>query len=131
MKKILFSALLVCFAQLNAQICFSPATNFAAGSVPYGICKGDFNGDGKVDLAVANYSSNNITVSLGDGIGNFPLFKAKNSHCKFTRMWQNTCGRVMQRHTKMSRHAHQLAAHYSVISSCRAAHGKRTRQSKT
>ena len=32
---------------------------------------GDFNGDGKADLAVANYSSNNVSVLLGNGNGTF------------------------------------------------------------
>jgi hypothetical protein len=32
---------------------------------------GDFNGDGKQDLAVANAGSNNVSILLGDGAGNF------------------------------------------------------------
>ena len=32
---------------------------------------GDFNGDGKQDLAVANVSSNNVSILLGDGAGSF------------------------------------------------------------
>ena len=32
---------------------------------------GDFNGDGKPDLAVANHGSNNVSVLLGDGTGSF------------------------------------------------------------
>ena len=32
---------------------------------------GDFNGDGKQDLAVANYSSSTVSVLLGDGSGGF------------------------------------------------------------
>ena len=32
---------------------------------------GDFNGDGKLDLATANYASNNISVLLANGSGNF------------------------------------------------------------
>ena len=31
----------------------------------------DFNGDGKQDLVIANYGSNNITVLLGNGVGGF------------------------------------------------------------
>lgn len=41
------------------------------GSVPYSVVVGDFNGDGKPDLAVANAGSNTITVLLGEGNGNF------------------------------------------------------------
>ena len=32
---------------------------------------GDFNGDGKADLAVANYGSDNVSVLLGNGNGTF------------------------------------------------------------
>ena len=32
---------------------------------------GDFNGDGKADLAVANYSDNSVSVLLGNGDGTF------------------------------------------------------------
>ena len=32
---------------------------------------GDFNGDGKADLAVANCLSNNVSVLLGNGDGTF------------------------------------------------------------
>ena len=32
---------------------------------------GDFNGDGKLDLAVANYGSNTVSVLLGNGNGTF------------------------------------------------------------
>ena len=32
---------------------------------------GDFNGDGKQDLAVANSDSDNVSILLGDGAGNF------------------------------------------------------------
>ena len=34
---------------------FSAPTNFAVGDRPYSVAVGDFNGDGKQDLAVANY----------------------------------------------------------------------------
>ncbi|MDA8104507.1 MAG: VCBS repeat-containing protein, partial [Nitrospiraceae bacterium] len=35
------------------------------------IAAGDFNRDGKTDLAVANYGSNNVSVLLGNGNGTF------------------------------------------------------------
>jgi hypothetical protein len=45
---------------------------FAVGKSPDSVRVGDFNGDGKPDLAVANYdSSNNISVLLGKGDGTF------------------------------------------------------------
>ena len=50
---------------------FSAATNFAAGDSPVSVAVGDFNGDGKQDLAVANDNSDNVSILLGDGAGNF------------------------------------------------------------
>ncbi|TRT93652.1 MAG: calcium-binding protein [Microcystis aeruginosa Ma_OC_LR_19540900_S633] len=54
---------------------FGTATNFAVGSSPYSVTVGDFNGDGKSDLATANLSanlsSNNVSVLLGTGTGSF------------------------------------------------------------
>ncbi len=41
------------------------------GLSPSDIAVSDFNGDGKQDLAVANYNSNNISIFLGNGLGNF------------------------------------------------------------
>ena len=32
---------------------------------------GDFNSDGRQDLAVANSGSDNVSILLGDGAGNF------------------------------------------------------------
>jgi hypothetical protein len=52
---------------------FSLASSPATGSVPFSVAVGDFNGDGKLDLAVANYGSNTISILLGDGKGNFSL----------------------------------------------------------
>ena len=48
-------------------------TSFAVGdnSDPVSVAVGDFNGDGKQDLAVANYSSDNVSILLGDGTGHF------------------------------------------------------------
>ena len=48
----------------------SPRT-FAAGSNPSFLVAGDFNLDGKPDLAVANTASNTISIFLGDGNGFF------------------------------------------------------------
>jgi len=53
---------------------FSPASGspFFVGFGPVFITAGDFNGDGKPDLAVANtHGSSNVTVLLGNGAGAF------------------------------------------------------------
>ena len=43
---------------------FGAATNFAAGSFPASVAVGDFNGDGRPDLVVANGGSNDVVVLL-------------------------------------------------------------------
>ncbi|HXB13949.1 MAG TPA: VCBS repeat-containing protein, partial [Bacteroidia bacterium] len=61
---------------------FSAPINFPAGTNPTSITSGDFNGDGKVDLAVTNatcygttngttFTSDNVSIFLGTGTGNF------------------------------------------------------------
>ncbi|HEX8298670.1 MAG TPA: FG-GAP-like repeat-containing protein [Rubricoccaceae bacterium] len=42
------------------------------GSVPSPLEPGDFNGDGHMDLAVANVGGSRVSVLLGDGAGGFP-----------------------------------------------------------
>ncbi|HXF05037.1 MAG TPA: VCBS repeat-containing protein [Blastocatellia bacterium] len=41
------------------------------GENPSSLAMGDFNGDGRLDVAVANFVSNNVTVLLGRGDGRF------------------------------------------------------------
>ncbi len=41
------------------------------GSVPDAVAAGDFTGDGRLDLAVANYLSNDVSILLGNGDGTF------------------------------------------------------------
>jgi hypothetical protein len=43
----------------------------AAGSAPLAVAAGDFNGDGRLDLAVANNASNDVSILLGNGAGGF------------------------------------------------------------
>jgi hypothetical protein len=43
----------------------------AVGNTPVSVAAGDWNGDGKLDLAVANYNSANVTILLGNGSGGF------------------------------------------------------------
>jgi hypothetical protein len=49
---------------------FVPST-FAVGTAPISQAVGDFNGDGKADLAVVNQQSNTVSVLLGNGDGTF------------------------------------------------------------
>lgn len=48
----------------------SPTTS-ATGVVPSAIATGDFNRDGRLDLAICNAGSNDVTVLLGNGDGTF------------------------------------------------------------
>ncbi len=52
---------------------FGAATDFAVGYRPSSVAVGDFNGDGKHDLAVANesFASMSVSILLGTGTGNF------------------------------------------------------------
>jgi hypothetical protein len=50
---------------------FVEAPQFAAGTNPQAVAWGDFNGDGKLDLVVANSGGNNVSVLLGNGDGTF------------------------------------------------------------
>src|SRR6266849_667885 len=52
---------------------FVAPIGFDAGGHPASVVAGDFNGDGVLDLAVANYSSNDVSVLLGNGDGSFQL----------------------------------------------------------
>lgn len=44
---------------------------FPAGNQPNDICVADFNGDGNLDLAIANHDAKYLTLLLGDGHGGF------------------------------------------------------------
>ena len=55
----------------NGDGTFQEQARYAAGDGPIALVAGDFNGDGRQDLAVANSNSNNISVLLGDGAGSF------------------------------------------------------------
>ncbi len=52
---------------------FSSATNFPVGTLPNSVVVGDFNKDGKPDIATSNGggSSNGISILLGTGTGSF------------------------------------------------------------
>src|SRR5262249_54611808 len=57
----------------NGDRTFQPAANFPVVA-PRAIVAGDFNGDGQLDLAIANFnglSSNTVSILLGNGDGTF------------------------------------------------------------
>ncbi len=57
----------------NGDGTFTPASGspIAVGTNPGAIAVGDFNGDGKLDLAVANQNDSTLTILLGNGNGTF------------------------------------------------------------
>src|SRR5215471_13038911 len=50
---------------------FATVKTFNVGTDPQSVAVGDFNGDGHPDMAVANFSTNNVSVLLGNGDGTF------------------------------------------------------------
>ena len=57
----------------NGNGTFQPQQTFATGNGPYSqsVAPVDLNGDGRLDLAVANLSDNTVSVLLANGNGNF------------------------------------------------------------
>ena len=66
---IVVSLLMVCsitvLAQAPPPVSFLPAVNYGVGANPFSVAVGDFNGDGKPDLAVAN-ASNSVSILLSN-----------------------------------------------------------------
>jgi hypothetical protein len=58
-------------ATAPAQLSFTAPTDYAVGDFPRSAAVGDFDGDSDPDLAVANESSNNVSVRLGEAGAGF------------------------------------------------------------
>ncbi len=50
---------------------FPTRADYTGASAPSGVAVGDMNGDGKADIAVANYSSTSVSVFINTGTGTF------------------------------------------------------------
>ena len=84
---------------------FGAPTAYTVGNIPFGITAADLNGDGKIDLATANYQDGTASVLLNKGDGTFlpatsyaaghPLLSLR--RCRLpARKWQSSrfgCGR--------------------------------------
>jgi hypothetical protein len=55
----------------NGDGTFQPPAVYAVGNLPLALAAGDFTGDGRTDLAVANALDNDVSVLLGNGDGTF------------------------------------------------------------
>ena len=49
----------------------TPSSSVGVGNGPTGLATGDFNGDGKIDLAVTNITDATVSILLGNGDGTF------------------------------------------------------------
>ena len=47
------------------SVSFAPHADFGTGSSPHSVEVGDFNGDGKLDLAVTNFFSATVSILIG------------------------------------------------------------------
>ena len=67
------SASRLCLESLEDRclLSFTPVVNYPVGVSPAAVVTGDFNGDGRPDLAVANSTSNSVSILAGNGNGTF------------------------------------------------------------
>ena len=57
----------------SGQVLFTSAASYGVGTNPTCVTVGDFNGDGKQDLATGNFMGNTDTILLGQGDGSFTV----------------------------------------------------------
>jgi hypothetical protein len=66
-----FGALGIAAFTVHGQTYVFGTADFATGNAPVALALGDFNGDGKLDLAVANQSDSTVSILLGQPDGTF------------------------------------------------------------
>src|SRR5205809_6285131 len=79
----------------NVSFKGAPNSPVAVGSGPASVAVGDFNNDGKLDLAIANANDNTVSVLLGRGDGTFsPAHPFKVNRNPFPTVCIPTCSCV-------------------------------------
>ena len=68
------SSAMIPICDAHARLLFSDRVDYLAGDGPWSVETEDFNGDGKLDLAVANIYGDDISIFLGNGDGTFPSY---------------------------------------------------------
>jgi hypothetical protein len=61
----------VASAEAGTTFPSTPSSTVTVGNGPTGVVTADFNGDGRLDLAVANMTDGTVTILLGNGDGTF------------------------------------------------------------
>jgi len=69
---------LLAWTMQSAATEFTPPKVYPVGTNPTAVVAGDFNGDGKLDLAVVNQGSGDVSILLGNGDGTFQAAKNVN-----------------------------------------------------
>ncbi|WBA44392.1 FG-GAP-like repeat-containing protein [Hymenobacter canadensis] len=75
-------------------VSFAVKADFATGNGPYSVAIGDVDGDGKPDLAVANYGSNTVSVLRNTGAAGTVGFAAKADFATGTNPYSVAIGDV-------------------------------------
>jgi len=68
---VLLTAFLPLCPTTGVAVEFATPVSYPVGTSPTAVVIADFNGDGKVDLAVANSGSGNVSILLGNGDGTY------------------------------------------------------------
>ena len=99
---LIFYSLFGMIAHASSQ--FLEAPQYATGKNPQAVAVGDFNGDGKPDLAVVNATADTVSILLGNGDG---TFQAKVDYATGNAPQGVVAGRF-QRRRKTRHRGHQL-----------------------
>ena len=67
----MFVAMACAWTHDAARAAFTGPVEFAAGTSPFAVAVGDFDGDARDDLAVANFNSDDVSILIGNGSGDF------------------------------------------------------------